>query len=314
MNANVNLAAPVSALALLGTGFLIFVAAVVLAQSLIVRKPRRARVVLIVMLVLLGVYLAAILGFSLVSHEKVLARGEEKHFGELDCHLAYSIAKVQQTKTLANASNKSTARGTYTVVTIKTRFDETTIAPWRGNGLLYPNSRSLTLFDERGNLYGPSSQSGTLLTTPLRPGESYTSDVVFDLPADVKAATLLINEGDWITHLVIGHENSPLHKKTRFQVDLVCSDRPLSQRRATVGNHIVASLVRFENGSTEPPIMFDSFTRQSIDRSTNGGADPCSNALPQLRSSFYAPLLPGRFWVPRSFSVPMRRVRLLKIA
>jgi hypothetical protein len=43
---------------------------------------------------------------------------------------------------------------------------------------------------------------------------------VFDLPADVKQAKLLINEGDWITHLVIGHENSPLHKKTAFQIDL----------------------------------------------------------------------------------------------
>lgn len=29
---------------------------------------------------------------------------------------------------------------------------------------------------------------------------------------------LLINEGEWETHFVIGHENSPLHKKTRFQL------------------------------------------------------------------------------------------------
>jgi len=25
-------------------------------------------------------------------------------------------------------------------------------------------------------------------------------------------------EGEWETHLVIGHENSPLHRKTRFQL------------------------------------------------------------------------------------------------
>src|SRR5207249_2340180 len=105
-----------------------------------------------------------------------------------------------------------------TVITIKTRFDETTIAPWRGNGLLYPNSRILTLIDDRGTRYTPTTETGTPLATPLRPGESYTTDVIFKLPDQVKPARLLINEGEWITHLVIGHENSPLHKKAEFQL------------------------------------------------------------------------------------------------
>ena len=228
MNTNVNLLAPIGVMALLGTGFLFFVAALVLIQSLIVRKRRRAKFVLMAMLLIAGAYLAATLIFSLVSHEKVLARGEEKHFCEIDCHLAYSVANTSQAKTLGNPPNQATAQGTYTVVTIKTRFDETTIAPWRGNGLLYPNSRVLTLVDERGNKYSPStagqraldaSQSGGKpLTTPLRPAESYTTEVVFDLPAEVKSPTLLINEGDWPTRLVIGHENSPLHGQTRFQL------------------------------------------------------------------------------------------------
>jgi hypothetical protein len=192
----------------------------VLIQSLIVRKHGRAKFVLLEMLLIAGAYLGAILIFSLASHEKLLARGEEKHFCEIDCHLAYSVANTSQSKTLGNLPNQSTAQGTYTVVTIKTRFDETTISPSRGNGLLYPNSRVLTLIDEQGNHYGPSSQSGTPLTNPLRPGGSYTTNLVFDLPADVKSTTLLMNEGDWITRLVIGHENSPLHKKTSFRIDL----------------------------------------------------------------------------------------------
>ena len=223
MDTNVNLAAPVGALSLLGTGFLLLVTAIVLAQSLIVRKRVRAKVVLVLMLVIAGVYLSAVLIFSFASHEKELARGEEKHFCELDCHLAYTIASVRQSQTLGN---QSSAAGAYTVVTIKTRFDETTIAPWRGNGLLYPNSRVLTLIDAHGNRYRPSSQGGTPLTTALRPGESYTTDVAFDLPINAKPAKLLINEGDWITHLVIGHENSPLHKKTEFRLDL---DRPVAR-------------------------------------------------------------------------------------
>src|SRR5437870_1835595 len=220
MNTNVNLTAPVGALALLGTGFLFLVTAVVLIQSLVAKKRGRAKIVLVAMLVIAGVYLAAMLIFSFASHERVLASGSEKHFCELDCHLAYSIANTSQSRTLGSLANQTTAQGVYTVVTIKTRFDETTIAPWRGNGLLYPNSRALTLIDERGNRYEPVSQSGTPLTNPLRPGESYTTDIVFDVPSEMKHARLLMNESDWITRLVIGHENSPLHKKASFQIDL----------------------------------------------------------------------------------------------
>ncbi len=220
MNTNVNLLAPIGVLALLGTGFLFFVAALVLIQSLLVRRRGRAKVVLAAMLVIAGAYLAAILIFSVASHEKVLARGEEKHFCEVDCHLAYSVANTRQSKTLGNPPNQIAAQGTYTIVTIKTRFDESTTSLRRGDGLLYPNSRVLTLVDQNGNRYSPSSQTGTSLITPLRPGESYATDVVFDLPANAKPATLLINEGDWMTRLVIGHENSPLHKKTSFQIDL----------------------------------------------------------------------------------------------
>jgi len=220
MNTNVNLAAPMGALALLGTGFVLFVAAIFLIQSLMVRKRQRAKMVLVAMVAVCGLYLAAILIFSIGSHEKLLARGEEKHFCELDCHLAYSIFNTQQTKTLGESAKPASAQSIFAVVTIKTRFDETTIAPWRGNGLLYPNNRVLTLIDERGNRYRPVSQSGTPLTGPLRPGEFYTTDIVFEVPSDMKHAMLLLNEGDWITHLVIGHENSPLHKKASFQIDL----------------------------------------------------------------------------------------------
>jgi len=228
MYTNVNLAAPVGVLAFLGSGLLILVAALTLVGSLIARRFRFAKFVLIALLVITGIYLGAMLAFSLAGGEKVLARGEEKHFCEIDCHLAYSIINVRQTKTLGTAPNQSTAQGVYTIVTIKTRFDETTIASWRGNGLLYPNSRVLTLVDERGNQHAPADAalpaleaapaSSTPLTAPLRPGESYTTEIVFDLPAEVKSATLLINEGDFVTHFIIGHENSFLHGKTRFQL------------------------------------------------------------------------------------------------
>jgi hypothetical protein len=193
---------------------LILIAAVVLIQSLIVGRKRRARIVLVLMCGISAAYLIAVLVFSFASHYQLLARGEEKHFCELDCHLAYSIVNVIQSAPLMSESNQSNR----TVITIKTRFDETTITPRRGNGLLYPNSRVLTLIDDRGTRYEPAAERGTPLTTALRPGESYTTDLIFNLPDQVKPARLLINEGEWITHFVIGHENSPLHKKAEFQL------------------------------------------------------------------------------------------------
>jgi len=218
MNTNVNLAAPIGALALLGTAFILVVSGTILIQSLIVRKRSRVKIVVLAMLAIVGAYLAAMLIFSFASHETVLARGQEKHFCEIDCHLAYSIVNTTQAKTIGAAPNQIAAEGQFTIITIRTRFDETTISPRRGNGLLYPNSRKLTLIDYRGNRFGLASQLGTPLTTPLRPGDSYTTDLAFDLPADAKLATLIINEGEWETYFVIGHENSPLHRQTKFQV------------------------------------------------------------------------------------------------
>jgi len=228
MYTNVNLAAPLGVMALLGTGFLLLVTVLLLIYSLAVRKFFLGRIALISMLVIGGLYAGAILILSFASSERVLGRGQEKHFCEIDCHLAYSVTETKQMKTIGAGPTQVTANGTFTSLTIKTRFDETTIGPNRGNGQLYPNSRVLTLVDDQGRTYAPSAAgqsalaasaaTGTPLTAPLHPGDSYTTTVVFDLPADAKNVTLLINEGEWITHFVIGHENSLLHKKTRFQI------------------------------------------------------------------------------------------------
>jgi hypothetical protein len=228
MHTNVNLSAPIGVLLFLGTAFLLFVIGLGIVYSLVKKKMALTKLALLGFVVVSGLYLVVVLTFSFASSEKVLARGQEKHFCEIDCHLAYSVTEVRETKTLGDAPNQETAAGTFRVVTVKTRFDETTTSRNRGDGLLYPNSRVATVSDESGNQYFPaaaaqqvlesSHAAGTAMTIPLRPGESYSTTLVFDLPADIKNPTLLIREGESVTHLVIGHENSPLHKKTRFQI------------------------------------------------------------------------------------------------
>jgi len=225
---NVNLAAPVGALAFLGTAFLLFVVGLALIYSLVRKRFGLTKLALLTIALIAVLYLTVLLIFSFRSSEKVLARSLEKHFCEIDCHLAYSITDVRETKTIGEGPNQLTSTGIFHMVTIKTRFDENTISPHRGDALLYPNSRIVTISDENGKLYFPSvaAQSllekshaaGTAMTIPLRPSETYATTLAFDLPADIKSPTLLIREGESVTHFVIGHENSFLHKKTRFQI------------------------------------------------------------------------------------------------
>lgn len=228
MYTNVNLAAPIGALAFLGTGLLFLIAGLVFLYTVIKGELAGSKVVVSAMALIAAIYLAVALFFSFSSSETVLARGLEKHFCEIDCHLAYAVLDVRQTKTIGNTPNSTTAQGVYQIVTIRTRFDENTISPTRGNGPLTPNSRVATVIDAQGRRYTRSADAervlaqfedpGTPLTTSLRPAETYTTELVFDLPPDIASPTLLINEGAWLTHFIIGHENSPLHKKTRFQL------------------------------------------------------------------------------------------------
>jgi hypothetical protein len=215
-------------LGFLGVCFVLVVLGLIALYGLAFRRFGRAKLSLAALAAVLVAYFALMLAFSLASSEKVLARGEEKHFCEIDCHLAYSVTDVRRTRTLGEGPQLANARGEFLVVTVRTRFDETTTSVNRGNGLLYPNPRSVAVYDEQGHAYKPSEEgrralastdgAGMPLETPLRPGDSYTTELVFDIPTDARSPILLINESDLPTRFIIGHENSLLHKKTEFRL------------------------------------------------------------------------------------------------
>ena len=166
---------------------------------------------------------------SLASDERTLAAGEWKYFCEVDCHLAYRVESVSAAKTLGPAGKPVTARGAFTVVTLKTWFDERTIASWRPRDLpLTPGARAVAVVDEQGRVFGVAEEAqralaqaggaSTPLTRPLQPGESYTTTLVFDLPADARAPRLLLTTLGAPTYFLLGHENSFFHRKVYFQV------------------------------------------------------------------------------------------------
>jgi hypothetical protein len=174
-------------------------------------------------------YLLLLTSVSFASNEKVLPAGGWKYFCEIDCHLAYSLVGAQTAAALGPEMQQIAARGKFVAVRVKTWFDERTISPHRGNGPLTPNRRKVVLVDDTDRSFAPSAESpavlarlgnsSTPITEPLRPGESYFTDFVFDVPKDARGLRLLITEDDAETRLVIGHENSLLHKKIFFAVD-----------------------------------------------------------------------------------------------
>ena len=99
---------------------------------------------------------------------------------------------------------------------MKVRFDETTISSHRGMAPLTPNSRYVAIVDGQGRRYEAPTDA---LQRQLVPGESYTTDLVFDLPPDASDLRLILANHDVETPFIIGHENSPLHKKTEFQLN-----------------------------------------------------------------------------------------------
>ncbi|MGB9465049.1 MAG: hypothetical protein WBR10_08045 [Candidatus Acidiferrum sp.] len=221
--------APVVVLAFLGSVFAAGVSTLVLLYGAARRSKRFARIGAAGTLGIIGCYLLLLCAVSLASRERVLPAGGWKYFCEIDCHIGYSVAGVQKTSVIGPELLQLSAHGQFVIVRLKVWFDEHTISPTRGDGPLMPNPRRVVLVDLSGRKF-PEYPEGkvervrvngaqTTLSQPLRPGESYTKDLVFDVPKDVSGLRLLISEDDPESRLIIGHENSLLHKKIYLGLD-----------------------------------------------------------------------------------------------
>jgi hypothetical protein len=221
--------APIVVLLFLGSILLIGVSFLVLLYGAVRRTAFFARLGGGAALAIAAAYFLLLTGVSFASSEKVLPSGGWKYFCEIDCHIAYSLIGAQTAAVLGPEMQQVSAHGKFVVLRVKTWFDERTISAHRGNGPLTPNSRKVILVDAAERSFVPSPEGQKAFTSlfktsaplaqPLRPGESYTTDFVFDVPKDARGLRLLVTEDDPETRLVIGHENSLLHKKIYFSVD-----------------------------------------------------------------------------------------------
>jgi hypothetical protein len=204
--------APLVALAFLGAGFALVVGVVSAGIAFAARRVRLARWIGGATLATTIGYAALLVGASLASRDRTLAPGERKYFCEIDCHIAYDVTSLEE------AGDRGRA------VTLRTWFDPETIAPFRGDAPLSPGPRTVALIDESGRRYEPSAEAtsvwqkahggSTPLSRELRPGESYTTTLVFELPSDARPARLFVGDPPGgVEKALIGHENSPLHGK-----------------------------------------------------------------------------------------------------
>lgn len=160
-------------------------------------------------------YLAVLMLVGAASREQVLPVGSEKYFCELDCHLAY---RVEQVTPIREAQGGETTWA----VRVRTRFDERTISSRRSREApLRPNPRKLELIDANGLRYAEAdtlepmivADSSTPLTRELKPGESYTTTLLFVLPAGAVPSRLSLTEDLLVNRFIIGNEESLFHRE-----------------------------------------------------------------------------------------------------
>jgi hypothetical protein len=116
MFTNTNLSAPIGALLFIATAVALLLVTVVLLYALLRKKTLLRRLAFLTLATVAGVYVGLMLIFSWSSSDRVLLRGQEKYFCEIDCHLAYSVLDVRQTKSLGNPAQP--ASGMFYVIIV----------------------------------------------------------------------------------------------------------------------------------------------------------------------------------------------------
>lgn len=238
--------APIVVLLLLGTIFILGISLLVLFYGAVRRSAFFAKLGAGAAITIAAGYVLLLAGVSLASTEQTLPPDGSKYFCEIDCHLAYSLVSAQTAAALGPELQQTASHGKFVFLRMKTWFDERTISAHRGNGPLTPNRRKTLLVDDTGRSYDPSPEgqfalartgsNSTPMAQSLRPGESYTTDLVFDVPKNARGLRLLLIEDDPETIFIIGHENSLLHKKIYFDVEAVA--RRVDGRTEAAGSRL----------------------------------------------------------------------------
>ncbi len=165
-------------------------------------------------------YIIIFLMSSIFSVEKTLAFDEPKEFCGfyLDCHLHTSVVGVRKTATLGD----QTANGEFYIVKVKV-FSNAKREPLRLIGT------KAKVIDEQKREYERDTEAERFLgeqpefEKTIAPTETFTKEIVFDIPTDVKNPRLDLKDGygidNYIEAVLVGDEDSFLHKRNYFKLE-----------------------------------------------------------------------------------------------
>jgi hypothetical protein len=193
------------------------IAFLLLVFSLLTRKIWLRNFILGGITVWFAFYFVMLFGVSFLSEEKTLGFNEPKAFCGFyfDCHMHTAVSGLRKTKTIGGTE----ANGEFYVVKVKVLSDAK-----RAELNLY--APKFEVVNENGERYEPVKKltpPGDDFERKVPAGGDFESEVVFDLPVDVKNLRLDVSEGIGIDKVIesilIGDEDSIFHKRRYFKLE-----------------------------------------------------------------------------------------------
>lgn len=191
----------------------------VLFFFLLRRQWRRARHVALALFSCVVLYGAVLVSVSLFSPERVLTMHQDRCFDDW----CLSVERVVQQPTVGAAPTVVRAHGAFYLVTVRVSSQAKAISQRALDA-------QVSLLDARGQCFDPSApgqqaldatgQGGQALSSELAPGGSFTRIIVFDLPKGSSHLALVVTHRQFPDLLVIGSEQSFLHKPTIIELQL----------------------------------------------------------------------------------------------
>jgi Domain of unknown function (DUF4352) len=190
-----------------------------LGYFLLRRQWRGVKLVLLALGSFLVLYAAILLSVSLLSPQRMLTMHQERCFDDW----CLSVERVVIRSTIGDSSKVYTAQGMFYLVTVRVLSKARAITQRALDAQTY-------LLDAKSQRFDPDSsaqqvldatgQGGQPLDSELAPGSSFTRTVVFDIPGDSSHLALVVTHGLFPDVLVIGSEQSFLHKPTIIQLQM----------------------------------------------------------------------------------------------
>jgi hypothetical protein len=164
-----------------------------------------------------GFYIIVFLMSSVFSEEKTLVPGEPKSFCGfyLDCHMHTAVTGVRKAKTIGDRE----AQGEFYIVKVKV-FSNAKREP------LQLIATQAKIVDEQKREFMRDTEAENFLGEQpeferrIAPTESFTKEIVFDIPADARNPRLDLKDGygidNYIEAILVGDEDSLWHKRQFF--------------------------------------------------------------------------------------------------